>query len=43
MYIKEVGWEGVDLIYLPQDRNQWWTAVVTVTNPVSIKCREFHG
>jgi hypothetical protein len=32
MDLKEMGWEGVDWIYLDQDRDQWWALVNTVTN-----------
>jgi hypothetical protein len=30
MDLKEVGWDGMDLIYLAQDRDQWWVLVNTV-------------
>jgi hypothetical protein len=29
---KEIGWEGVDCIYLVQDRDQRWAVVNTVMN-----------
>jgi len=32
MDAKEIGCEGVDLIYLAQDRNQWWALMNTVMN-----------
>jgi len=31
-WILEIGWKIVDLIYLAQDRDQWWAHVDTVTN-----------
>jgi hypothetical protein len=30
--LKEIGWVGVDWIYLAQDRDQWWVLVNTETN-----------
>jgi hypothetical protein len=35
--LREIEWEGVDWIYLAQDRNQWRAVVNTVT-----KLKEFH-
>jgi hypothetical protein len=32
MYLREVGWEGVDWIHLAQDRDQWWVLTTTVMN-----------
>jgi hypothetical protein len=32
MDLKEIGFEGVDWIHLPQDRGQWWALVNTVMN-----------
>jgi hypothetical protein len=32
MYLKEIGLEGVDWIYMAQDRNQWQVLVNTVMN-----------
>jgi hypothetical protein len=32
MDLKERGLEGVDLIYLTQDRDQWWALVNMVMN-----------
>jgi hypothetical protein len=29
MDLKEIGWEGVDWIYLAQDRD-WWQAAVNI-------------
>jgi hypothetical protein len=29
---KEIGWEGVDWVYLAQDTDQWWTVVKVVMN-----------
>jgi len=28
--LKEIGWGGVDWMYLTQDMDQWWTLVNTV-------------
>jgi hypothetical protein len=30
MYLREIGWDGVDWIELAQDRGQWRTLVNTV-------------
>jgi hypothetical protein len=30
--LKEIGWEGVDCMYLVQDRDQWWALVNVVLN-----------
>jgi hypothetical protein len=27
MDLREIGWEGVEWIQLPQDRDKWWTLV----------------
>jgi hypothetical protein len=32
MDIREIGWEGMDWIYLAQDRDQWRALVNTVMN-----------
>jgi hypothetical protein len=32
MDLKEIGSEGVDLIHLVQDRDQWWALVNMVMN-----------
>jgi hypothetical protein len=32
MDLKETGWEGVDWIYLAEDRDQWRAFVKTVMN-----------
>jgi hypothetical protein len=32
MYLREIGWGGVDWIDLAQDRDQWRTFVNTVMN-----------
>jgi hypothetical protein len=32
MDLREVGWDGMDLIDVAQDRNQWRTLVNTVIN-----------
>jgi hypothetical protein len=32
MDLREIGWDGVDWIYLAQDRDQWRALVNTVTN-----------
>jgi hypothetical protein len=32
MYLREVGWDGMDWIHVAQDRNQWWALVNTVMN-----------
>jgi hypothetical protein len=30
MNLREIGWEGVDWMYLAQDRDQWQALVTTV-------------
>jgi hypothetical protein len=32
MYLREIGWDGMDWIDLAQDRNQWRALVNTVMN-----------
>jgi hypothetical protein len=32
MDLREIGWMGVDLMHLVQDRNQWWSLVKVVMN-----------
>jgi hypothetical protein len=32
MYLREIGWEGVDRMHLTQDRDQWQALVNTVMN-----------
>jgi hypothetical protein len=32
MDLREIGWEGVDIIHLNQDRDQWQALVKTVMN-----------
>jgi hypothetical protein len=32
MVLREIGWGGMDWIYLAQDRNQWRTVVNMVMN-----------
>jgi len=32
MYLREIGWEGVDWLHLAQDRDQWRSVVDTVMN-----------
>jgi hypothetical protein len=32
MNIRTIGWSGVNWIHLAQDRNQWWTLVITIMN-----------
>jgi hypothetical protein len=32
MYLKEIGWDGMNSIDLAQDRDQWRTLVNTVMN-----------
>jgi hypothetical protein len=32
MYLTEIGWHGMDWIYLAQDRDQWRALVNTVMN-----------
>jgi hypothetical protein len=42
MDLREIGWDGMDWIHLPQDGNQWRALVNTVKKPSgSIKCWEF--
>jgi len=31
-YLKEIGWEGMNWIDLPQDRDRWWTVLNVVMN-----------
>jgi hypothetical protein len=38
MYLREIGWDGVDWVDLAQDRDHWRALVNTVMN--SIKCWE---
>jgi hypothetical protein len=33
MDLREIGWDGMDWIYLAQGRNQWRVFVNTVMNP----------
>jgi hypothetical protein len=33
MDLKEIGWEGVDWIHLPEVRDQWHALVNIVMNP----------
>jgi hypothetical protein len=33
MAVREVGWEGVDWMYLAPDRDQWWALVNVVMIP----------
>jgi hypothetical protein len=33
MDIREIGWDGMDLIDLAQDRDKWRALVSTVMNP----------
>jgi len=30
MYLRELTWEGVDWMYLAQNRDQWWAVVSMV-------------
>jgi hypothetical protein len=30
--LRDMGWEGVDWMHLPQDRDQWWDLVNVVMN-----------
>jgi len=30
MYLRKVGWEGVDWITLAQNRDNWWAVMITV-------------
>jgi hypothetical protein len=32
MDLRKTGWEGVDWLYLAQDRDKWWALVNTVLN-----------
>jgi hypothetical protein len=32
MHLREIGWDGVDWIYLAQDRDQWRALVNTEMN-----------
>jgi hypothetical protein len=32
MDLREIGWDGVEWIYVAQDRDQWWVLVYTVMN-----------
>lgn len=32
MYLKEIGWKGVDCINLTEDIDQWWALVSVVMN-----------
>jgi hypothetical protein len=32
IYLREIGWDGMDWIDLPQDRDQWKALVNTVMN-----------
>jgi hypothetical protein len=32
VYLREIGWDGMDWIHLEQDRDQWRTLVNTVIN-----------
>jgi hypothetical protein len=32
MYLKEIGWDGIDWIHLAQDRDQWRALVNTAMN-----------
>jgi len=32
MDLREIGWEGVDWMYLAQGRGQWWALVNTIMN-----------
>jgi hypothetical protein len=41
MDVRGTGWEGVDWIYLAQDRDQWRDLVNTVMNLGSITGEEF--
>jgi hypothetical protein len=39
MDLREIGWHGVDLIDMAQDRDQWRALVITGIEPLgSIKC-----
>jgi hypothetical protein len=42
MYHKEIGWDGVDWIYLAQD-GEWWQTCEHGNEPLgSIKDKKFH-
>jgi len=42
MYLGEIGWEGVDWIFVAQDKDQWRAVVKTVMHHrVSQKVRNF--
>jgi hypothetical protein len=32
MYLREIGWDGMDWIYLAQDKDPWRVLVKTVMN-----------
>jgi hypothetical protein len=32
MYLRDIGWDGVDLIDMAEDRDQWMAVVNTVLN-----------
>jgi hypothetical protein len=32
MYVRGIGWRGVDWMHLAQDRDKWWAVVNTVMN-----------
>jgi len=32
MNLRKTAWEGVDWMFLAEDRNHWWAAVNTVMN-----------
>jgi hypothetical protein len=32
MDLREIGWEGVDWIHVPQDRDRWWAVLNGITN-----------
>jgi hypothetical protein len=32
MYLRKIGWEGMNWMYLAQDRDQWWALVDTNSN-----------
>jgi hypothetical protein len=32
MDLREIGWEGVEWIHLPQERDRWWVVVNMVIN-----------
>jgi hypothetical protein len=41
MGVTRISWEGVDSIYLAEDRDKWQALMSVVMNIVSMKCREF--